>query len=472
MAALASSIQDILQARRSGLPVISLPELSAVGKAYQEVKKKLGEGQASKELTQKEKEHWVTLAKETASNHAWDTLSPQDLKKIGKCLWHNETSPLSSDKELLKDFLSACDNKIRRKICFILIQEYLFHYNKESPAILHLGEWLAKTVPKWAWAWAERQNTFKLFGNSHASSLIADAIFRDARNISETFDTCGIGGNQQSGGMAQSAFGDACVKFGTLTKNPDSRYVLSYLQRLLAWACVDGNSFTYPLLKTSFINSLLLPWQNATPDPDIKGQIQGFLVDRFGDPRLGGASWNGVEENAMRVIRGWLVERALAQFLDVVDELALDHQWKYRRAFWMAYYERNTISDAWVAFAERGAREARQIAKRSNDSSWLRFGRLYGSNDENHAVLILRIGDLTIADYSHNGKCRLWKRGNKEAPQFYKDEYYHRDNFVNSDADSEDVHHNSPGYLWQGRVAAKISDITGIRINQKDYTPR
>lgn len=467
MTTLKLTIQNIVQNRNFSFPMVSIPTISMVEKSYQETKKQLGEGVSIEPMEQKQSDYWANEARKIAQNGTWSNASASDLKNIGKCLWYGE-SPLAGDNGFLKDFLNSCDNKIKKSLCRVLIWIYLFNYGSNKIGISILGKWLEKAVVTWDWHWSDKQKTFNLFGNDTAHSYIADAVLLDTHDINDTLTFCGIGGNLQSAGMASAAFGDAYRKFKTIAKNSDSKYVFSYLNRLLTWACVDGETFNYPSLKIPFIECLLLPWISITPNPDIKTKIQSFLIDCFGDPRLGKTSWNGVNEEAMRVIRGWLVESSLKQFLDVVDELAVEHQWQYRRKFWLAYFNKNHISDAWVAFANNGEYKALEIAKRTNDNSWLSFGEFDGSGDQNHAVLILRIGDVIIADYSHNGKCRIWNRGNKKAPTPYASRYGHAD-LMYGNADSEYRHVGSPNHVWQGRVADKIAETTGIRLNEKDY---
>ena len=46
-------------------------------------------------------------------------------------------------------------------------------------------------------------------------------------------------------------------------------------------------------------------------------------------------------------------------------------------------------------------------------------GRLSGASPE-QSVLLLRMSGVTIAEWSHNGSCRMWLDGNKDAPKLYQ----------------------------------------------------
>jgi hypothetical protein len=44
-----------------------------------------------------------------------------------------------------------------------------------------------------------------------------------------------------------------------------------------------------------------------------------------------------------------LARASLDLFFKLIDEHALDAQWRYRHAFWLAYLEQGVIADAWLA---------------------------------------------------------------------------------------------------------------------------
>ena len=468
MTALALSLQDIIKTK---LAVVVLPDVPPkIDEAYRLVKQKLGDGPPVQLLTPKESEHWVELGQTTFSSNSWSNLKPHDIKNISLCLWYGD-EPLAKDEGFLESFLATCQNNIKKSLCRALIWVYLHNYEYDRPGISLLGDWLVKFVNQWDWPWADKQKELFLFSGKSASRSVSKFVMSQKGKPSDILESCGLAGSLQSGGAASSAFFEMLNDYKSHASSYDFDGISLHLKRVMEWAALEGQKFSYPRLKTHFIESLLLPWIERNPNDEIINLTQSFLIDLFGDPRLGGASWKSIDEKAMRIIRGWLVKRALAQFLDVVDETAPDQQWKYRRAFWMAYYNKGVITDAWVAFGKNGANKAEQIARRNKDNSWLSFGHLFGSGDSDHAVLILRIGNMIVADFSHNGKCRLWDARNERAPKPYN-KNYDRADLTNSRSDSEYIHSNSSGYLWQGRVASEINNMTGIKVIQREYTPR
>jgi hypothetical protein len=76
----------------------------------------------------------------------------------------------------------------------------------------------------------------------------------------------------------------------------------------------------------------------------------GALVFRWlGNPQIRG--WGNAEEEA-RLIRRWLASASLKVFFQLISDHALDHQWRYREAFWSACLAKGLISDACLTLAE------------------------------------------------------------------------------------------------------------------------
>jgi hypothetical protein len=133
--------------------------------------------------------------------------------------------------------------------------------------------------------------------------------------------------------------------------------------------------------------------------------------------RINKGSWVRSDDVARSVITRWLARATLEQFLKVVDRVAAKHQWDYRRAFWSAYMEKQYVSNSWVVFGTEGAEVAKRLAEKSDDKLMKQFAALSKAGSD-QAVLLLQIHDLIIADWSHNGRLRIWRRGNSSAPEF------------------------------------------------------
>jgi hypothetical protein len=89
--------------------------------------------------------------------------------------------------------------------------------------------------------------------------------------------------------------------------------------------------------------------------------------------------------------------------------------------------------------------------------------------DRNHAVLLLRLGDLVIADWSHNGRCGIWIERNRKAPSLLKGRYT-SDDVDWSSADQSWVHAGAANYTWQSKVREFLAEETGLVLHQREFS--
>jgi hypothetical protein len=83
----------------------------------------------------------------------------------------------------------------------------------------------------------------------------------------------------------------------------------------------------------------------------------------------------------------------------------------------------------------------------------------------------MRIGTLTICDWSHNGRCIIWPQGHKEAPKLYKATYRSGDLApANAPEGGISVRHDgSDSYRWQRRITNFIRDKLGTSVAERDF---
>jgi hypothetical protein len=122
--------------------------------------------------------------------------------------------------------------------------------------------------------------------------------------------------------------------------------------------------------------------------------------------------------------------------------------WGARRAFWLSFDEAHQIQESWVVFGRRGAAVARTIAAQNDQPALAHFGTLVRDvgGDPTQAVLIMKIGTLTVADWSHNGRCCIWRTENPAKPVLYKSEYMKEE--LLQRADFETPHYRE----WQHEI--------------------
>ena len=235
------------------------------------------------------------------------------------------------------------------------------------------------------------------------------------------------------------------------------------LRRLLEFLDNGGGlRFTDPDMRGLVADSLLERWVEEEPDPEVKQRLHDYFLRTYGDPRLrsGAAEWQGASAEARGVFVRWLVGETLDEFFALIREKALDHHWRYREQFWRAYHEKGLIRNAWVAMRGHASR-----------SGPVRTGRLDGA-DQRQSVLLLDIGSprgaaVTVAEWSHNGSCRIWRNTTRNKPILGQSRY---DAYsLRRRADHVQPHTGSREGRWQGRIADWLRQHVGVRVGPSDY---
>jgi len=113
-----------------------------------------------------------------------------------------------------------------------------------------------------------------------------------------------------------------------------------------------------------------------------------------------------------------------------------------------------------VAFGPDAKRQAEKLIRSQKLRSKGSFGVLQQSQIQgHHSVLFMRIGDLTISEWTHDGKVRFYRSNNKSKPTLYRLRYDPEVIRRDGNTDHFKVH---LGY-WEQDVASYIRDVTGLR---------
>jgi hypothetical protein len=225
----------------------------------------------------------------------------------------------------------------------------------------------------------------------------------------------------------------------------------------------------FPQAKSRLAEALLLPYSNSSPSPEHQAAIKAFLLEHYKDPRLHRGRWQGIHDDARNVMFRWLVGTTLKDFFRLLDHASkqnrdFDRHWKYRKEFWSAYLDAGHIVDAWVALGPKVGVEARNLL---SDSRGQYADLLRGSGvNPLHSVLILRIDNLVITEWSHIGKYRVWYASSGTKPKFYQSRYT-RQGLI-SQPDFEGIHSSSESYSWQSKLSSYILNQTGIAFPYPD----
>jgi hypothetical protein len=392
------------------------------------------------------------------------SLSPREMRLAASCLFDGRKR-LADDASFLHQYLGALRSIRSRIATKRLIHSYCVHFDPGHAGIKQIGAFLdeAMSSAKWRWEWPERHRRHRLFDPIEAPRRLFDLTSENAAPRRE-LERAGLKGPLLASGLSAHVFLRVLQE---IRQRPQTDPRVDDVDRALAWVRDEKGEIYFSAHSGPLADALLLPWTQQEPDHTLREKIQNFLLEQLGDPRVDRSSWIRTDQLSREVMIRWLAQATLEQFLRVVDQVAPGHQWEYRRAFWNAYIEKRVVANAWVAFGSDGAFLARRIAAETADKLMSRFATL-GAAGSDQAVLLLRIGDLVIADWSHNGRLGIWRRGNAQAPEFNKDSYTATE--LRTESDFDIVHRPPDG--WQGTTEAYIRRHTGVRLMESDYMPR
>ncbi len=352
--------------------------------------------------------------------------------------------------ELLDTLLSAIDILGRGLLKSLLIG-YLLAPNPDSLVTKPIRRFLKKRQDRLPALWRERIHKYRLLSAEvgvHCSGLILNSINFDSESFASDSGMKGVKG---SGGVAYQIFQSLS---NTLAQDHSG----DNLRRYLDFVTMD-KSIRFPSHINDYANALLSPYVDFPPDDENRATIEEFMIEKFGDPRIKPDAWRSVPDEQTVVMKQWLAKASLELLLNIVSESNDTRQWEERSKFWGHYFDQGLVTDAWVVLGPAAKHVARRLVRDGVISSASNYGVLDGGGvQSDHSVLILRLGDFVISEWTHSGKVRIYDINNRHSPHFYQRRY----NTLNIRSDATcnvaQVHHAS----WKGLVAGFLSYELGI----------
>ncbi len=245
--------------------------------------------------------------------------------------------------------------------------------------------------------------------------------------------------------------------------------VLDAIKELFSWTFADINGT--PI--SDYYEAILAPFGKVVPPAEVQKVLMSTLVKKFRDPRieewprLEGKSSEDRRAACLGTIKRWLSIEYLDLFIKIIEATAVDRQFNPRKRFWLRYFERGVVSDLTLVLASDANAVARRTRGQSAESEYMKWASLNALPDQ--SVLLMRLGDLVIAEWSHNGAMRFWKADSRSAPQFHLKDYSGADLRsgsikikVGSGYRDSIVH--TPNGQWMTWASNAIEFHTGVRV--------
>ncbi len=415
---------------------------------------------------QREGRDYDRIARELMSRLlAGESLTSRQLRDAAWCLWQTVT-PLAETPETLRGALEGIENSTRKPPGRALASSFLYFFAPDRTGIPEASVTLCRVAERLGRPWAELQAEHALLDWRIGTANVARRALELRKSPTEVLADGGLRSRDALSGYVEACAAELLRQLATERDIPAPKR----LALVKAVALNDRDQLIFAKHGPLVANALLLPFSNAEPHDDMKQQYLDLLLALFRDPRIHPGNWVRMED-AAAVARRWLTKQSLRQFLDIVDDVALQRMWFHRRKFWEAVYEADLIADAWVVFDHAGAQAARRAFGKE-----VSFATFDGGVQAGHSVLLLRIGRGVVAEWSHNGKCNIWNDAeDRSAPALYRRSY--SPHMLRSHGDTSldrskfavsHMSHEGPN-SWQSKVAAKLHQMTGVRLKPSDW---
>ncbi len=388
------------------------------------------------------------------------SLAPGDLRRLPWVLFYPKTDSeevrrawLGNQPAVVLDYQEWLGQRRRTSPLVALLHELLRFYPADLPTF---GDWLEllRRSVNGARSPALQQLDPDLFLRSGDRKVVARMVADRQADVEKLGLTPGLARCEflRSGARKVMRATSQHIRSGKI-----SREEIDGLLNVLELD--DGLRFRNAEMYRETAEALLLPFaEKQDNNPLGMEKVCAWFVRRFGDPRLHahGYRWRDVPDEARKIVVKWLVRGTFEQFFQLLQHTAYDRHWRYRQAFWKRYLQHNMVEEAWFVLGTRARTMLRRISNK--ESTW-NNGTLAGAASD-QSVLLMRIGGVTIAEWSHNGSCRIWCEENVSAPRLYDDDYA-RAQLVCNSADFVQPHHSSASGGWQSHVARQIKRYTG-----------
>ena len=392
------------------------------------------------------------------------SLARRDLRRLASEVW--EYSDL---EDCVPGLLQHCAKIAKRRLDRRLARAYWNRFKTSVPAFEELAVYCAQRQAQLGAPWNEIAAAIPLWDYNLGPGALGQTLLREEHREA-FFSQVNLRSQDMQGGFVEAAFGALLqsravrnqARRSVALEQSDGDDILS-LGRSLGDGTIKANAdlLAYVLLK---------PWTTIDPEEAYRDQVIVLLLEKLGDPRTSQNEWDtlagrlsqnyGLDDaqDVLGVLHHWITEKTVRLFFDLIARTTdRPDQWKERRAFWESYLDKKYVERAWFALGNN----AGDLAKMAKSSQGLLFGRVAGNGAaSSQSVLLMKIGDLIIAEWSDNGRARFWLANSGRAPAFNKPRYEGQSlRLMNGGSGFVAMAHQGK---WYRKFADHITEITGI----------
>ncbi len=397
-----------------------------------------------------------------------ENVSDRDLQLALQVL---DSPPLSSVPGSPEIFIDEAVRRDSRRLSRSLYRAYLNQFDPGERLTAQLAAAVANCLDRLPLRQRQAIERHELLDYKAAPTRVSN-LAMSGKDPSAEMDAIGLWRDLQTSAFACAAMHSGAHQVTEACQAGD----LGTLEKYTQWVTQDSHAVSG--VEGALMRSLLLPFAQSAPPEPIKAYLVQFFLKVFGDPRLSASGWpnvsgddgEGVRTAAISVVMRWLAAEFLELFIKIIDETAAERMWDARKKFWLPYFENDHVSNITLILSSEADYLARTMQRQNENLSHLTWSRLKEALP-NQSVLLMQIGDLTIAEWSHSGKIRFWRQGYEQGPKFHAQVYrayslrnrsYRFKLVASSKAASDGITHDPTG-RWREKARKLIYKQTGIK---------
>ena len=203
-------------------------------------------------------------------------------------------------------------------------------------------------------------------------------------------------------------------------------------------------------------------------------EISGIIEKSFDDPVAEKHNWPTVpevlggipvREKCLATVLKWQVFRSITLFFKIIEQVVESehkHHFPIRKNFWLNYFNRGEVTDAWVILGSR-ARERMVQLKNQNAEEFgaLKWASLSGGPSD-QCALLMKLGDTTVMEFSHSGRARMWGKHDSargKIPVLH--ERYYDASELRADCPTSQMFRHDPNGNWRVKAQRCLQKLAG-----------
>lgn len=379
---------------------------------------------------------------------------------------------LDEDDDFFLAFFKHIRKEKSRRVLSALFASFVMNFDENSQRVIKAAEVIKKDKELLSKSWKKRLEYCDLLSVKKVQTFLAKKILEsgDERHV---FENAGIVGAFSGSLLVQGTYIALARLVGERVESGDTEVLYDFLKII----CVGDR--IKPQAGAAAMIAALKPFLANPPSAHLKGLLQGIFINSFSDPRVSTSQWpalshreggDKLRNDCLGIVKRWLNFEAIELFFKVIAEHAPDAQFEPRRQLWKSYFDQEVVGEAHIALGQSADKTARRLKQTDENARGLIWGELNGANPD-QSVLLMQIGELTVAEWSHNGKFRAWSSESIDKPKFYRSKYSASELKRGSNKIRNANGNYSDGIVhlgnWVERAKRYVGQETGIRLARR-----